>query len=260
MPSFTSRDYTPEHFRSFSKVEDDIMEDITRSTTAMKLSPTSPPPLAMVPSNGSLLDYFDLPSPPSTPRQQTNTIGYSSFNTPSSLSASPGQISRRHSSGGTPDSRPAKPSLPRWPTAFQRINRLPVRSRSRSASSSSSLPSSPTSDLFSSPRSSSSSSSFSPPTRPSTFGRQPEDVDNNTAGRANAMGAGGPFAPPPPPPVIRNARRTPYYPPNSSRNVDRTRVYMQRGPHFVPNWTPLSSLPRHVQLQIEERMTRFTAI
>lgn len=61
-------------------------------------------------------------------------------------------------------------------------------------------------------------------------------------------------------PLVRMARRTPYYPPNSSRNVDRARVYMNRGPHYVPNWTPLSSLPRHVQLQIEERMVKFTAL
>ncbi len=61
-------------------------------------------------------------------------------------------------------------------------------------------------------------------------------------------------------PLVRHARRTPYYPPNSSRNSDRGRVYMNRGPHFVPNWTPMGSLPRHVQLQIEERMVKFTAL
>ncbi len=61
-------------------------------------------------------------------------------------------------------------------------------------------------------------------------------------------------------PLVRHARRTPYYPPNASRNSDRGRVYMNRGPHFVPNWTPMGSLPRHVQLQIEERMVKFTAL
>ena len=71
---------------------------------------------------------------------------------------------------------------------------------------------------------------------------------------------GGMLLPPSAPPLVRSARRTPYYPPNASRNADRARVYMNRGPHYVPNWTPLSSLPRHVQLQIEERMTRFTAM
>ncbi|KAL2167552.1 hypothetical protein VTG60DRAFT_1138 [Thermothelomyces hinnuleus] len=258
MPSFTSRHYTPERFRSFSKPEDDVMEDITQTTTGMKLSPTSPGSVAMVPSDGSLLDYFDLPSPPSTPHRPTDTLTYSSLNSFSSSSASrsSGQIARRHSSSGTPDSNQSKFSLPRWPTASQRINRLPIRSRSRSTSSSP-LSSSPLSDPFSFPSSASSSSSFSsPPTRPYTS-QLPEDVEMSGM---NPMGLGGPFAPPPPPPIIRPARRTPYYPPNSSRNVDRTRVYMNRGPHFVPNWTPLSSLPRHVQLQIEERMTRFTAI
>lgn len=59
--------------------------------------------------------------------------------------------------------------------------------------------------------------------------------------------------------VVRPARRTPYYPPNASRNTDRTRVYMNRGPHFVQNWTPMGSLPRHVQLRIEEGLVKFTA-
>jgi hypothetical protein len=60
-------------------------------------------------------------------------------------------------------------------------------------------------------------------------------------------------------PLIRQARRTPYYPPNASRNVDRARVYMNRGPHFVPNWTPLTCLPRLVKLKFVERLVGFTA-
>jgi hypothetical protein len=36
-------------------------------------------------------------------------------------------------------------------------------------------------------------------------------------------------------------------------------VYMHRGPHFIPNWTPMSSLPKHVQFEIEEKMVRFIA-
>jgi hypothetical protein len=79
------------------------------------------------------------------------------------------------------------------------------------------------------------------------------DVDVEMGGTVRGPGPG-------PVPLVRPARRTPYYPPNSSRNVDRARVYMNRGPHYIPNWTPLSSLPRHVQLKIEERMVRFTAI
>jgi hypothetical protein len=72
---------------------------------------------------------------------------------------------------------------------------------------------------------------------------------------STGTGSGGGVA------MVRPARRTPYYPPNASRNpaAERTRVYMNRGPHYLPNWTPLGSLPRHVQLQIEEQMVKFTA-
>ncbi|KAL2163226.1 hypothetical protein VTH06DRAFT_5282 [Thermothelomyces fergusii] len=241
MPSFTSRHYTPERFRSFSKDEDDIMENITQTTTALKLSPTSPGSLAMSPSEGCLLGHSDLPSPPrnNAPDRPADAMGCdSSLNNLSVSSTSPGQLGRRHSSSSTPGSSPPRSSPLRWPTAFQRINRLPVRPRSRSASTS--------------PSPSTSSSSSSPAARPATSHLQ-EDAGTSDAAPTRP---GGPFAPPP---VVRTARRTPYYPPNASRSVDRTRVYMHRGPHFVPNWTPLASLPRHVQLQIEERWTRFAA-
>lgn len=252
MPSFTSRHYTPERFRplSFSPSEDEIMDDITQTTPSMKPTSTASGSLAMVPSDGSLLDYFDLPSPPSTPQRPTHNLSYSSLNSSPRTSSSPGYVARHHSAaslstpGTTPQSSPATSTVPRWPTASQRIQRLPTRSRSRSTSSASS--------------SSTFSSSFSHPRLLSTS-LSPEDLKDVEMSGMNAMGPGGPFAPAPSA-VVRPARRTPYYPPNSSRNVDRTRVYMNRGPHFVPNWTPLSSLPRHVQLRIEESMTRFTAI
>ncbi|KAK0738084.1 hypothetical protein B0T18DRAFT_239127 [Schizothecium vesticola] len=58
-----------------------------------------------------------------------------------------------------------------------------------------------------------------------------------------------------PTPTVRTCRRTPYYPPNSSRTADnKARVYMPRGPHYVANWTPLSTLSRGSQLMVEERM------
>jgi len=62
-------------------------------------------------------------------------------------------------------------------------------------------------------------------------------------------------------PVIFTAtcRRTPYYPPNSSQTEDRSRVYMNRGPHYIANWTPLSSLPIDAQKKIERSMVKFTA-
>jgi len=62
-------------------------------------------------------------------------------------------------------------------------------------------------------------------------------------------------------PVIKTVspRRTPYYPPNASLNVDRTRVFMNRGPHYIANWTPFSTLPREVQLDMQRTMTKFTA-
>ncbi|KAH6847750.1 hypothetical protein B0I37DRAFT_354452 [Chaetomium sp. MPI-CAGE-AT-0009] len=237
MPSFTSRNYTPDRFRSLSKPEDDLMEDINHTGPGAKFSSSGS--LTLGPSDGSLLDYFDLPSPPSTPHRPTHNLSYSSLNSfpspstsPGLAARSPGTLSRSSSTSSsrntTPTSSPPTSTLPRWPSASQRIHRLPTRPRSRSTSSASSA-------------GSASSSSAS-------------------AAAAPAIGDIEMTGMPPPPPLIRSARRTPYYPPNASRNVDRARVYMNRGPHFVPNWTPLSSLPRHVQLQIEERMTRFTAM
>ncbi|KAK4160901.1 hypothetical protein QBC43DRAFT_110160 [Cladorrhinum sp. PSN259] len=186
---------------------------------------------------GSLLDYFDLPSPPSTPMNPTH---FSSMNDafPGAGPSSPGLSTSSVSSCSSFSSPPSSPSLNghHWPTASQRISRLPVRPRFSSSNSHS--------------RSSSTSSSSS------AFG-----ADTLADGIESLSVSGTPTQQPGI--TVRAARRTPYYPPNSSRtrgDGERSRVFMNRGPHYVPNWTPLSSLPRHVQLQIEERMVRFTAI
>ncbi|KAK4096301.1 hypothetical protein N658DRAFT_490063 [Parathielavia hyrcaniae] len=242
MPSFTTRRYVPGRFRSANKPDEDLAEDMMQAAPATK-DGTS---LALGPSDGSLLDYFDLPSPPSTPHRPTHSLGFSSLaglTSPTSTPAltprsSPSSLSSLStSSGGSPTSSPPTTTLPRWPTASQRIHRLPIRPRSRRASSSSS--------------SSSSSSAASASALTPIIVNADVDMLDTSAG-----------VPPQQQPLMEwsSTRRTPYYPPNSSRNVDRARVYMNRGPHYVPNWTPMSSLPRHVQLQIEERMVKFTAI
>lgn len=59
--------------------------------------------------------------------------------------------------------------------------------------------------------------------------------------------------------ITKTCRRTPYYPPNASQTEDRSRVYMNRGPHYIANWTPLSSLPIEAQRRIERSMIKFTA-
>ncbi|KAK0710448.1 hypothetical protein B0T21DRAFT_376623 [Apiosordaria backusii] len=164
-------------------------------------------------SDGSLLDYFDLPSPPSTPVKSTHHHQYTSLNSFPSPALSPELLSSSLSPPSSPSPGP------------RRDRHRRTRSHSRSSSSSS--------------VSSSSSATLM-------------DLDGGYGSGGAGDGAVAPV-------VIRSARRTPYYPPNSSRSVDRARVYMNRGPHYVPNWTPMSSLPRHVQLQIEERMVKFTA-
>ncbi|KAL2186842.1 hypothetical protein L209DRAFT_802883 [Thermothelomyces heterothallicus CBS 203.75] len=259
---FRSRGYTPDRLRSLSNApaDDDIMEDILPKPTASHLS-SSP---TLVPSDGSLLDYFDLPSPPSTPHRPTHSLSYSSLSSasfPSPPSShrparSPGSLSLSSSSSAGTGSPPllsgssssTTTTTPpfRWPTLSQRIHtrRLPTRSRSRSTTSSSAL-----SDLS------------SIKTTTNTLLNADADVDVEMGGLGpgtgtfSTAGGGGGL-----PLLVRPARRTPYYPPNASRNGERARVYMTRGPHHVPNWTPLGSLPRHVQLQIEERMVKFTAI
>lgn len=241
MPSFTSRHYTPERLQPLSKLSDDSMDDIiyTRSAGPKNLSAHFADSLNLVPSDGSLLDYFDLPSPPSTPHRPTHSLSYSSLN---SLPSSPPRSAANSPPSSSPSSSPpplytsphstttSSPPRPRWPSHSQRIHRLPVRPRSRSTSSSST---------------SSSASSSS-----SLLGA---DGDTDMLGLGLGVVSGGV--------TVRPTRRTPYYPPNASRSgaAERSRAYMNRGPHYVPNWTPLASLPRHVQLQIEERMVRFTA-
>ncbi len=221
MPSFASRRFSPDRLRSLSKedltMEEDTIIPVGRRHTPGHKRTTTSSPLALAPSDGgSLLDYFDLPSPPSTPHRSTHSsLSYSSLNSfPSPATSSPSLTRRNSTTTSTPSSPPTPPtSTPfRWPTASQRLHHsLPSRPRSRSVSSTSTTSSS---------------------------------------------GSDDPMAP-----IIRHARRTPYYPPNASRSTaDRSRVYMNRGPHFVQNWTPMGSLPRHVQLQIEERMVRFTAL
>ncbi|KAK4112515.1 hypothetical protein N656DRAFT_779381 [Canariomyces notabilis] len=247
MPSFTSRHFEPEGLGQHSKSTvaindpDDAMEDIIQYTPRRKDAASKiPDSLALVPSDGSLLDYFDLPSPPSTPQRPTHNLSYSSLNSFSSPMPNPGlssspPTSRRSSisssSTSSPSSSPPTTSIPRWPTASQRTPsfRLPRRARSRSTSSCSSADSLASLTL----------------------------ADNDDIEMAGTVGTASGVQQPY---VVRAARRTPYYPPNSSRNIDRARVYMNRGPHYIANWTPLSSLPRHVQLQIEEKMVRFTAI
>ncbi|KAK4119142.1 hypothetical protein N657DRAFT_650566 [Parathielavia appendiculata] len=243
MPSFTNRRNVPDRFRPLSKPEDGLMEDMNQTTPAAKDGSS----LTLGPSDGSLLDYFDLPSPPSTPQRPTHSLAFSSLAGLSSPATSPVPSLRSSpiglstpssiSSGASPNSSPPMTTLPRWPTASQRIHRRPIRPRSRSASSVSS--------------SSSSLTSSSTP----VVDADVDMIGTDTTGLPG--GAGGTTGIPP---LIRSTRMTPYYPPNSSRNVDRARVYMNRGPHYIPNWTPMSSLPRHVQLQIEERLMKFTAI
>ncbi|KAK3385869.1 hypothetical protein B0H63DRAFT_523184 [Podospora didyma] len=166
--------------------------------------------LAMVPGEGSLLDYFDLPSPPSSV-----------------------MLHRTHSAFPTPPTSPVQADA-----MSPYNNRLVVSSPlalNPPGSAMHMLP--PHRSHYPTPPQSSPSSSAS----------------GSEAGGSPEMGAMQMQ------PITRTARRTAYYPPNSSRNVDRTRVYMNRGPHYMQNWTPLSSLPRHVQLRIEDQMTRFTA-
>lgn len=273
MPSFASRHLTPERFSALSLSEnnDDMMEDLVHHPVSNTKHAAShiPGSLTLVPSDGgSLLDYFDLPSPPSTPQRATHSsLSFSSLNSfPSpatspeyasasrrnslSLSLGSSSSSRSASPRSSPSASPPSTSAPRWPTLAQRTAsaRLPMRARSRSTSSCSS--------------SSSSSSSSSAST--ALLADDAADVEMAGTGDLPLSGRNAgerPFAAVPPVPVVvRHARRTPYYPPNASRNVDRARVYMNRGPHYIPNWTPLSSLPRHVQLRIEEEMVRFTAI
>ncbi|KAK4150005.1 hypothetical protein C8A00DRAFT_46502 [Chaetomidium leptoderma] len=244
MPSSTSRRYTPDRFRSLSKPEDDLMEDITHAIPGGPKSTTSHS-LSLGPSDGSLLDYFDLPSPPSTPHHPTHSLSYSSLDGFPSPTSSPGLAAYSSpssfsslSSNTSPSTTPPSTSAPRWPTASQRLHhhhhRLPTRPRSRSTSSASSASSS------------------------STAGITGDIEMGGTTTRGGLLSRSGSMTTTPPGPSVRPARRTAYYPPNSSRTVDRARAYMNRGPHYVPNWTPMSSLPRHVQLQIEERMVRFS--
>ncbi|KAG7294200.1 hypothetical protein NEMBOFW57_004270 [Staphylotrichum longicolle] len=246
MPSFTNRRYTPDRLSSLP--QDDLMDDITHHSTSPNRhhrpkhtnpSSLSSSSLGLVPSNGSLLDHFDLPSPPSTPHRSTHSLSYSSLSS-AAATGSPSLAARSFASSTPTSSPPSSSTTPRWPTASQRIARLPMRSRSHSSSSSAS--------------SSSSSSSYSSSSASSP--RLDLDADVEMGGMPATTPISGSGTPPP---LIRSARRTPYYPPNASRNSDRTRVYMNRGPHYIANWTPLSSLPRHVQLRIEERMVRFTA-
>ncbi|KAK0664567.1 hypothetical protein QBC41DRAFT_328528 [Cercophora samala] len=205
----------PQKLRSSPKLDE--MEDIVYDSPSTYTKPAhhgsqTSSTSTLVPSDGgSLLDHFDLPSPPSTPVKASHDR-YSSLNSFQSPALSPDLFSSSLSPPSSPSPR------------RDRHSRSSSGSRPRSHS-----------------RSSSSSSVSS-----SSSGTMME-LDGYSGGDGGVV------------PVVRSSRRTPYYPPNSSRSVDRARVYMNRGPHYVPNWTPMSSLPRHVQLQIEERMVKFTA-
>ncbi|KAK4172322.1 hypothetical protein QBC36DRAFT_338158 [Triangularia setosa] len=209
----------PQKLRSSPKIDEE-MEDIVYNIPSTYTKPShlgsqASSTSTLVPSDGgSLLDYFDLPSPPSTPVKPNHQ--YASLNSFQSPALSPEMLS----SSLSPPSSPS-----------------PRRDRHSRSSSSGSRPRSHSRSSSSSSMSSSSSATMMEP-------------DSYGGDRGDAGGVA---------PVVRSTRRTPYYPPNSSRSVDRARVYMNRGPHYVPNWTPMSSLPRHVQLQIEERMVKFTA-
>ncbi|KAK4203633.1 hypothetical protein QBC40DRAFT_21306 [Triangularia verruculosa] len=204
----------PQKLRSSPKLDE--MEDIVYDSPSSysknnHLGSQASSTSTLVPSEGgSLLDYFDLPSPPSTPVKATHQYG--SLNSFQSPALSPEMLT-------TSLSPPSSPS----PRRDRRSRPSTGRPRSHSRSSSSSSVSSSSSATM-------------------------MDVDSYGGGGEAGVT-----------PMVRSSRRTPYYPPNSSRSVDRARVYMNRGPHYVPNWTPMSSLPRHVQLQIEERMVKFTA-
>jgi hypothetical protein len=202
--------------RSSTVTMDMTVNDSPLVNTTFSQSSTSHKTSLVSAYSNDHLDEFDLPSLPSTPSvSQSSSSLFSSLNSFPSPTTNPELFVGRTSSP-------------------MRHRGLPIRSCSRSASSSSS------SFL-------SSSGSPSRPSSPMFVGTStvPDTVNDAIASTL--------------PPIIRPARRTPYYPPNSSRNIDHTRVYMTRGPHYVPNWTPLSSLPRHVQSRIQEKMCRFEA-
>jgi hypothetical protein len=113
-------------------------------------------------------------------------------------------------------STPPNATLPRWPTP-PRLSRPPSGSQ----------PSSPSSINSASP-----SSDRSPTRDNNSHGVDEVGTDwNTTSSQWNSDPAAVA-------PVVIRARRTPYYPPNASRNIDHTRVYTSRGPHYLPNWTP----------------------
>ncbi|KAK3376341.1 hypothetical protein B0T24DRAFT_677231 [Lasiosphaeria ovina] len=173
--------------------------------------------LVVVPGEGSLLDYFDLPSPP-------NSV----------------MLHRTLSPFPTPPTSPVHPDSSMSPH-HNRLASSPLALNPPLAPADSSPP---TQSMASMP------SHLSQPMTPPPSNTDESSSSSESSPELGSPSAGGRRAP---------NRRTPYYPPNSSRTVDRTRIYMNRGPHALPNWTPLTSLPRHVQLQIEDRMVKFTA-
>lgn len=145
--------------------------------------------------------------------------------------------------------------LPAIHTHYPRRRQTPYLLNSTSSSSSS--PSSSNSSL-----SSSASSSSNPPfftalqSRSSSRSSSPASpafpTSSSTSTSISASRTPSPIAPVI---TIRTCRRTPYYPPNSSRTADnKALVYLPRGPHYVANWTPLSTLSRGTQGMVEERM------
>lgn len=144
--------------------------------------------------------------------------------------------------------------LPAIHTHYPRRRQIPYLLNSTSSSSSS--PSSSSSSLSSSYSSSSSQPPFvtALQSRSSSRSSSPTSTSpaSTTSTSTSTSRTPSPIAPAI---IIRTCRRTPYYPPNSSRTADnKARVYLPRGPHYVANWTPLSTLSRGTQGMVEERM------
>ncbi|KAK0624965.1 hypothetical protein B0T17DRAFT_617112 [Bombardia bombarda] len=206
--------------------------------------------LTMVPSGGSLFDYFDSnqlellkeslfippPSPPQTPDHHLLSPSRSS----SSLSSARNHLlflNRQRSQKDVP------PYLRQFKTRRLRYTNNTKVHHSPSPSKSSLLSPATTHQVRN-----------GYPTPPSSAsGGSPKSVfsvdDDMSYGEIITIRRTPQF------------KKSPYYPPNSSVSGDRTRIYMNRGAHSVPNWTPLSSLPQHVQREItgSSKMVQFVA-
>ncbi|KAJ4291311.1 hypothetical protein N0V88_006315 [Collariella sp. IMI 366227] len=208
MPSFSARYDPSDPYQSLSNAEDDgMMEDLipTKATHHSKPTPSL-----------HLRRVLDLPSPPSTPLRSNyyslSHSAFSSFSSPTyTLPSSP--LSQPRQRPQPQQQRLKHPATARPPPPPTLANPLTTHPRlpnpgSRSASSASSTTSSP-----------SQPNNRLSPNLPSTH-RPMQQLH------------------------YRPRKTHPYYPPNASRNVDHKRIYMNRGPHYIANWTPLGSLPK----------------